>query len=66
MDKLYLDRTFNKQDWFALRQAAIKRNYKTTQEAYDAIKVGPSVIHACMHHNGSALLDPIEPNQHHY
>lgn len=39
MDKLYLDRTFNGQDWFALRQTAMKKKYKTTQEVYDSIKV---------------------------
>lgn len=38
MDKLYLDRTFNGQDWFALRQTALKKKYKTTQEVYDGIK----------------------------
>lgn len=39
VDKLYLDRTFNGQDWFALRQAALKKKIKTSQDAYDAIKV---------------------------
>ena len=43
VDKLYLDRTFNGQDWFALRQTAMKKKYKTTQEVYDSIKVGPSL-----------------------
>lgn len=38
VDKLYLDRTFNGQDWFALRQAALKKPYKTTQDVYDGIK----------------------------
>lgn len=38
VDKLYLDRTFNGQDWFALRQTALKKKYKTTQEVYDGIK----------------------------
>lgn len=38
VDKLYLDRTFNGQDWFALRQTAMKKKYKTTQEVYDSIK----------------------------
>jgi carboxyl-terminal processing protease len=42
VDKLYLDRTFNGQDWFALRQKALRRNFKTTQEVYDAIKVPPA------------------------
>jgi hypothetical protein len=40
VDKLYLDRTFNGQDWFALRQVTMKKKYKATQEVYDAIKVG--------------------------
>lgn len=40
MDKLYFDRTFNGQDWFSLRQKAIKRDYKTTEEVYQAIRVG--------------------------
>lgn len=39
MDKLYLDRTFNGQDWFGLRQQVIKKNYKTTEEVYSTIKV---------------------------
>lgn len=39
VDKMYLDRTFNGQDWFGLRMTALKRKYKTTQEVYDAIKV---------------------------
>ena len=38
VDKLYLDRTFNGQDWFALRQAALKKTYKTTAQVYDGIK----------------------------
>lgn len=45
MDKLYLDRTFNGQDWFALRQAALKKKYKSTQDVYDAIKVSTEFRH---------------------
>lgn len=54
VDKMYLDRTFNGQDWFGLRMTALKRKYKTTQEVYDAIKVidqfidGRSVVCAPM------------------
>jgi carboxyl-terminal processing protease len=39
VDKVYLDRTFNGQDWFALRQTALKKKIKTQQDVYDAIKV---------------------------
>jgi len=38
VDKLFLDRTFNGQDWFALRQAALKKPYKTTAQVYEGIK----------------------------
>jgi len=37
VDNNYIDRTFNNQDWFQLRQDAVKKKYKSNQEALDAI-----------------------------
>ena len=37
VDNNFIDRTFNNQDWFKIRQDAVKQKYKTNQEALDAI-----------------------------
>lgn len=37
VDNNFIDRTFNNQDWFKIRQNAVKQKYKTNQEALDAI-----------------------------
>lgn len=37
VDGNFIDRTFNNQDWFKLRQDAVQKKYKTNQEATDAI-----------------------------
>ena len=37
VDNSFIDRTFNDQDWFQLRQDNIKRKYKSMNEAQDAI-----------------------------
>ncbi|CAM9211771.1 unnamed protein product, partial [Heterosigma akashiwo] len=37
VDKLYVDRTFNGLDWFKVRQDAVKKKYKSVDEAYEAI-----------------------------
>ena len=36
-DNSFLDRTFNGQDWFQIRQDAVKKKYKTMDDAHDAI-----------------------------
>lgn len=38
VDNSYLDRTFNGQDWFKLRQDLVKRKYKNMDEAQSAIE----------------------------
>jgi hypothetical protein len=38
VDNSFLDRTFNGQDWFGLRQRYVKQRYKTTEEAQSAIE----------------------------
>jgi len=38
VDYSFLDRTFNKQDWFQLRQDAIKTKYKNMEQAQSAIE----------------------------
>ena len=38
VDKLYLDREFNKENWFELRQKYIKKDYKTDNDVYESIK----------------------------
>mmetsp|Transcript_27655 Transcript_27655/g.36287 ORF Transcript_27655/g.36287 Transcript_27655/m.36287 type:complete len:517 (+) Transcript_27655:76-1626(+) len=37
VDKLYVDRTFNGLDWFKVRQDAVKKKYKSMDEAYETI-----------------------------
>lgn len=37
-DELYLDRTFNGQDWFKLRQSVVKRTYNSDQDVYSAVQ----------------------------
>ena len=37
VDSTFLDRTFNGQDWFQLRQELVKKKYKTMDEAHDAV-----------------------------
>lgn len=37
VDNSFIDRTFNDQDWFQLRQTNVKRKYKSMNEAQDAI-----------------------------
>ena len=39
VDNSFIDRTFNNQDWFQLRQDNIKRKYKSMNEAQDAITI---------------------------
>jgi carboxyl-terminal processing protease len=38
VDNSFNDRTFNGQDWFQLRQVAVKRKYKSIEEAQSEIK----------------------------
>lgn len=38
VDEIYLDRTFNGQDWFRLRQDVVKRDYKSDEELYSSLK----------------------------
>lgn len=38
VDNSFLDRTFNKQDWFQMRQDLIKKKYKSPEEAQAAIE----------------------------
>lgn len=38
VDEYYVDRSFNGNNWFELRQQAIKRQYRTDEEAFAAIK----------------------------
>jgi carboxyl-terminal processing protease len=37
VDNSFIDRTFNNQDWYQLRQDNVKRKYKSMNEAQDAI-----------------------------
>lgn len=37
VDNNFIDRSFNNQDWFQMRQDAVKKKYKSNQEALDAI-----------------------------
>ena len=37
VDSTFLDRTFNEQEWFQIRQDLVKRNYKTMEEAQSAV-----------------------------
>lgn len=37
VDQTYLDRTFNGQDWFQIRQELVKKKYKTMDDAHDAV-----------------------------
>lgn len=37
-DELYLDRSFNGQDWFKLRQSVVKRTYNSDQDVYTAVQ----------------------------
>ena len=37
VDSLYYDRTFNKQDWFQLRQEVVKRTYANDNELYKSL-----------------------------
>eukprot|EP01039_Chlorochromonas_danica_P007141 gene7141-7894_t len=38
VDQLYMDRTFNGQDWFHLRQSIVKKTYDSDEAVYTAIK----------------------------
>lgn len=38
VDESYVDRSFNGKDWFKLRQEVVKRDYKTDDEVYGALK----------------------------
>lgn len=38
VDDLYLDRSFNGKDWFALRQQLVKRNYESETDFSSAMK----------------------------
>ncbi|CAJ1963556.1 unnamed protein product [Cylindrotheca closterium] len=37
VDSTFLDRTFNGQDWFKMRQELVKKKYKSMDEAQDAV-----------------------------
>ena len=37
VDQTYLDRTFNGQDWFQIRQSLVKQKYKTFEEAQNSV-----------------------------
>ena len=37
VDSTYLDRTFNGQDWFQMRQELVKTKYRNMDEAHDAV-----------------------------
>jgi carboxyl-terminal processing protease len=37
VDELFYDRTFNKEDWFQLRQQVVKRSYANEGEVYQAL-----------------------------
>jgi len=57
VDKLYLDRTFNGQDWFGLRQAAVKKDYKTTADVYNSIKVRGGFSYCCYYYYTTPIRD---------
>ena len=38
VDENFLDRTFNRQDWYKLRIETVKKKYDTDEEVYDALK----------------------------
>lgn len=38
VDEAFFDRTFNGQDWFKLRQGVVKRDYRSNEEVYTALK----------------------------
>ena len=38
VDEAYVDRTFNGKDWFKLRQELVKRDYKSDEELFVALK----------------------------
>jgi len=38
VDESYVDRTFGGKDWFKLRQSVVKRDYKSDEEVYAALK----------------------------
>jgi len=38
VDESYVDRTFNGKNWFKLRQELVKRNYKTDEEVWGALR----------------------------
>ena len=38
VDSTYLDRTFNGQDWFQMRQDLVKQKYKSMDEAHNAVE----------------------------
>lgn len=38
VDGAYIDRTFNGNDWFGLRQRYLRRQYTSREEAYDALR----------------------------
>jgi len=38
VDQNYYDRTFNGQDWFQLRQEAVKKDYKSDDEVYESMR----------------------------
>ena len=37
VDEVYIDRSFNGQDWFKLREDVVKKEYKSDEELYEAI-----------------------------
>ena len=38
VDELFLDRTFNNQDWFGIRQKLVKQTYSSNKEVYEALQ----------------------------
>lgn len=38
VDEIYIDRTFNGQDWFRMRQEVVKKNYKSDEELFENLK----------------------------
>lgn len=38
VDDIYVDRSFNGQDWFGLRQKVVKRTYQSDEQVYQALQ----------------------------
>ena len=44
VDEYYIDRTFNNQDWFKIRQSLVRTHYSDDQELFSAIKTSLSKL----------------------